>query len=87
MKGKGFGQPQYWIQVCGENCDRWIPWKSDYLSACAFAGKALYVIEGAEFVLVLDGGVRQGAIASKKQILAELQKEHRPGSKRLEVIL
>lgn len=84
---KGFGSPRFWAQLCwdgAEAFDRWIPLGGSEQSAnqrCA----ALLIEYDCDFVLLIDGQCRRGAVPTVKQILADFQRRPVPGAKKIYV--
>jgi hypothetical protein len=78
----------YWIQLCypDERPDEWLEAFSSYNDTCVIAG-GLLEQRDAEFVLVLRPWVKKGACAAEKDILAELEREARPGAQVIQITL
>lgn len=78
----------YWIQLCysDERPDEWLASVSSYNDTCITAG-GLLEKRGAEFALILRPWVRRGSCAAQKDILAELEREARPGAQVIQITL
>lgn len=79
---KGFGAPQYWLQICYRDAqdDVWKPVYSDRARARESAAREVQDV-AVDFVLILSGDVREGSIAKRSQILDEFQAYAVPGAK------
>lgn len=82
---RGFGR-RYWIQlIMQDGSEDWITWNDSYDSAVAAAGIKLMSNPQIEYGLLLDGRVKEGEVATKKQILASFDKKHKPGARKLRI--
>jgi len=78
----------YWIQLCypDERPDEWLASVSGYNDTCITAG-GLLEKRVAEFALILRPWVKRGSCAAQKDILAELEREARPGAQVIQITL
>lgn len=78
----------YWIQICFEDGqpDIWVESDEGYNETCVRAGRLLHIVK-ADFALILKSKVKKGEFVSADDILAELNREARPGAKLMQVTL
>lgn len=77
----GFGPPKFWIQIVHTDApDKWERCNGTQAQAYKAAAEATQD-PAVDFVLVLEGAVREGTVPRKAQILADFQTAARPGTK------
>ena len=61
--------------------EEWLQWNGSYETAQEAAAKLVATGKDVDFVLVIDGKAPKQAVAMKRHILAEFNREQRPGTK------
>lgn len=70
---KGFGQPNFWLQLLWpdpQQEEEWIPIYDNIRKAC-LKGDRLMVDRQPERILLIDGKVRKGSFVDSEDILAD----------------